>query len=262
MTVTDTGRLAVLEAYYDAAPRPQATTEEVGPFTVFVKTEPAGWPYYARPRLGSDRAISAADVRAVRAHQRQLDVPETIEWVHETTPSLRAACLETGMTVHECPLLVLPEASTAVEQATAVPPVEGSVAVLGPESPELTAVAGAVNAGFAGTDTVQPREGRRQPSLMRQGLLAVVAAYDGHGDVVGGGTHSPRGRTTELTGIAVIPRARRHGLGFAITRALVEDAKARGIETIFLSAQDDAVARIYQRAGFVRVGTACVAEAR
>ena len=134
--------------------------------------------------------------------------------------------------------------------------------MLSPSSPDLAAVSGAVNAGFAGTDTIKPRKPRRQPSLMRRGLLAVVAAYDGHGNVVGGGTHSPRSRTTELTGIAVIPRARRHGLGLAITRALVDDARARGIETIFLSAQDDTVARIYQRAGFVRVGTACVAEAR
>jgi len=30
---------------------------------------------------------------------------------------------------------------------------------------------------------------------------------------------------------------------------------------VFLSAQDDAVARVYERVGFQRVGTACVAEA-
>jgi ribosomal protein S18 acetylase RimI-like enzyme len=67
--------------------------------------------------------------------------------------------------------------------------------------------------------------------------------------------------TTELTGIAVLPRARRRGTGAAITQALVKDAKRRGIATIFLSAQDDAVARVYERVGFTRVGTACIAEA-
>jgi ribosomal protein S18 acetylase RimI-like enzyme len=78
---------------------------------------------------------------------------------------------------------------------------------------------------------------------------------------VGGGTHSPRGSTTELTGIAVLPRARRRGVGAAITLALVEDARRRGMHTIFLSAQDDTVARVYERVGFVRVGTACIAGA-
>ena len=38
------------------------------------------------------------------------------------------------------------------------------------------------------------------------------------------------------------------------------DAVRRGLSTVFLSAQDDAAARIYERVGLVRVGTACVAE--
>ena len=41
----------------------------------------------------------------------------------------------------------------------------------------------------------------------------------------------------------------------------MRDARERGLETVFLSAQDDAVARIYERVGFERVGTACIATA-
>jgi hypothetical protein len=41
--------LAELETYYDTAPRASARTEEVGPFTLFVPTDPDGYPYYARP---------------------------------------------------------------------------------------------------------------------------------------------------------------------------------------------------------------------
>lgn len=77
---------------------------------------------------------------------------------------------------------------------------------------------------------------------------------------VGGGRHSPRGAATELTGIAVLPRARRRGVGAALTATLVTDARAGGIETTLLSAQDDTVARVFERIGFHRVGTACVAE--
>ena len=58
----------------------------------------------------------------------------------------------------------------------------------------------------------------------------------------------------------MLPRARRHGVGAAITAALVADAHDRGVGTVFLSAGDDAVARVYERVGFVRVGTACIAE--
>ena len=51
--------LSTLECYYDAAPRPMATTEEVGTFTVFVRTKPDGWPFDARPTLGYDGPITA-----------------------------------------------------------------------------------------------------------------------------------------------------------------------------------------------------------
>ena len=261
MRVVATDLLADLESYYDAAPRAGATTEQVGPFTLFVASGPAGWPYYARPRLRLAADVTANDVRAVRARQRELDVPESIEWVHQTTPSLLAAARETGMAVRECPLLVLPAGWSPSDRAGTPAAGAGScrIAVLPADSPDLVAVVSAVSAGFAGTDDVQPREPRRQPRLMREGLLAVVGAYDGRGAVVGGGTHSPRGSTTELTGIAVLPRARRRGVGAAITLALVGDARRRGMHTIFLSAQDDSVARVYERVGFVRVGTACIA---
>ena len=125
---------------------------------------------------------------------------------------------------------------------------------------DVGAVVAAVGAGFAGSDEPEVHDAGRVPELLGSGLLAMAGAYDGQG-AVGGGSHSPRGETTELAGIAVIPRARRRGLGAAITEALVADARARGITTVFLSAQDDAVARVYERVGFQRVGTACVAEA-
>lgn len=244
--------LVTIEAYYDAAPRPLATTEEVGPFTLFVKTNPTGWPYYARPQLRRDVPFTAADVKAVLDRQRELEIPQAIEWVHETTPSLLSAARAGGMSVEECPLLVFRAGDSNA--------VTARVVVLSPDSPGLAEVLGVIGAGFQGIDEVAEREIGRQPELMRHSLLSMVAAYDDQGAVVGGGSHSPRGTTTELTGIAVLPRARRRGVGAAITQALVEDAKARGVGTILLSADDDAVARIYERVGFVRIGTACIAE--
>jgi ribosomal protein S18 acetylase RimI-like enzyme len=244
--------LEVLETYYDTAPRANASAEEVGPFTVFVRTDVAGFPYYARPRLGLTDPVTRADVDAARARQRELDLPESIEWVHDTTPSLLAAVRASGLRVELNPLLVLDGPVTAHADGI-------DVRVLGPED-DLDPVVSAVHAGFGDTDEVQPRSARRQVGLMRRGLLAAVAAYDGRGAVVGGGSHGPRGTTTELTGIAVLPAARRRGVGAAITAALAADARERGMTTVFLSAQDEAVSRVYERVGFRRVGTACTAE--
>ena len=251
--ISTAGLLGTLETYYDAAPRPSATTEECGPFTLFLRSDPTGWPFYARPRLGLDDEVAADDVRGTRERQRRLGAPETFEWVHETTPSVVAAARAAGLSVAENPLLVLD--GTVATDATHR--VEG----IGADDPRLPRVLGAVGAGFRGNDTVTPTAPGHRRTLMEAGRLIVVAAFDESGEVVGGGSHGPRGTTTELTGIAVLPRARRQGLGAAITHALVTDAGRRGVDTVFLSAQDDTVARVYERVGFVRVGTACVAAA-
>lgn len=245
-----------LEAYYDAAPRASAQIEEVGPFTLFVKADPSGWPFYARPRLGLDVAYTAADVKGVRERQVELGLPETFEWVHETTPTLLGPAREAGLVVHECPLLVL-----ATHGAGPADSPVATVRRMEPDAAALADVLAAINAGFGETDEVTPSDPQSLRRLMHQGLTVVYGAYDTDGVVVGGGSHSPRGLTTELTGIAVLPRARRRGIGAAIAHALVADARDRGVETVFLSADDDAVARVYERVGFVRVGTACIAEA-
>jgi predicted GNAT family acetyltransferase len=73
------------------------------------------------------------------------------------------------------------------------------------------------------------------------------------------GSHQPVGAVTEIVGVGTLPAARRRGLGAAVTAALVADARARGAELVFLSAGSEAIARVYERLGFVRVGTAGLA---
>ena len=72
------------------------------------------------------------------------------------------------------------------------------------------------------------------------------------------GMHQPVDGVTEVVGVATLPAVRRQGLGGAVTGALVEDALARGVSTVFLSAGSDEIARVYARLGFRRVATACV----
>jgi predicted GNAT family acetyltransferase len=45
----------------------------------------------------------------------------------------------------------------------------------------------------------------------------------------------------------------------AVAGLLAEDALDSGVTTVFCSAASDAVARLYERIGFERVGTACIA---
>ena len=193
--------LSTLETYYDAAPRPLALTEEVGPFTLFLRRDEKGWPFYARPTREHDGPLNALHVEQVRERQRELGVPQALEWVHETTPLLLTAAREAGLHVAECPLLVLPHGATAL----APPQPEGvEVGMLAADSPDLAGVAAAISAAFAGVDQVEQRPPGPMAALIRSGLLAVAAAYDG-GVVVGGGSHGVRGETAELTGIGVLP---------------------------------------------------------
>lgn len=250
MPVTDAALLDEIETYYDTVPRATAGVEEVGPFTLFVADAGVGWPYYARPRLGDDHTFTADDVRRVLARQDELGLPRAIEWVDDVTPSLLPAVVDAGEHAGRFPLLALPE-----ETEVAAP---DSTRVLGPDDPDLPLVVGAVHAAFAGEDEIAARSVGRRPGLIREGHLVEVAAYDGDGRLVGGGSAAPRGTTAELMGIGVPPAHRMAGTGTAITRALVHACREAGVRTVFLSAGNDAAASIYRRVGFRDVGTACI----
>ncbi|GAA0920524.1 GNAT family N-acetyltransferase [Streptomyces thermoalcalitolerans] len=262
-----------LERYYDAVPRSDARVEDFGPLSLFIR-EGQGWPFYARPALGWSGEVSAADVNRVRSRQRELGVPESFEWVAETAPALRAAVEQAGLAVHGHPLMVLgPDVS-----APAVPEVVGGAVVrsVSPDDPVLPSALAVAHLAFAepGTDvgaagltelarTVRDRAGdgsvERMKARIQAGLTCVAAAVT-DGVALCAGQHQPVGAVSEIVGVGTLPTARRRGLAQAVTAALVADARSRGVETVFLSASDDAVARIYARLGFRTVGTALIAE--
>lgn len=137
--------------------------------------------------------------------------------------------------------------------------------------PLLNAIAGVAfgQRGTAiGTDSLEAarRTAKRDPIelALRQERLrlgrSVMAVAAIHGESVGVGSHNPLNGVTELVGVGVLPAYRRRGVGDALTRCLVTDARERGMHTIFLSANDEDVARIYVRVGFRTIATACIAE--
>lgn len=257
-----------LETYYDAVPRSRSSVENIGPFTLFVAS--AGWPFYARPAIDATIEITSDDVRRVLDRQRELNVPQSIEWVDQVTPGLAETIESMGIAVARCPLLVLdgpPRGDT------------GSARVIDAEDIELLVQShAAVSVAFqnAGTETGPAGLAERDAKLeaarsevassvldrMSAGLLrmAVVGIAE-QPDVgaVGGGSYAPVDEVAELAGIGVLPAFRRRGLAAAVTHALAADALTHGVTTVFCSAADDAVARVYGGIGFDRVGTACIA---
>ena len=239
-----------IEAYYDTVPRAAATTEEVGPFTMFLADEGIGWQFYARPRLGGEAVFTADDVRRVLARQDELGVPRAIEWVDQITPSLLPAVSAAGQEAGRYPLLALsPDVDVSAPERTRA---------LAADDADLGLAVGAVHAAFGGEDEVTARPVGKRPELIAQGRLIEVAAYDTGGRLVGGGSAAPRGETAELMGIGVPPAHRTAGVGTAITEALVHGCREAGVRTVFLSAYNDAAASIYRRIGFVDIGTACI----
>jgi GNAT superfamily N-acetyltransferase len=250
--------LEELERYYDAAPRRAARVEEVGPFVLFVR-EGAGWAWYARPRLGITE-FEVDDVVRLRARQRELGVPETLEWVHDTTPQLTPAARAAGLLVHTHPLLVLGEPL----YADAPRGFEVRLVRAG-DHHVATAVA---HVAFGAPGTARGSEGVEQAVATREAreprpvdpVIRTFAAYE-DGEPVSVASHVPIGAITEVVGVGTLPDHRRRGLGAALTAAAVADARATGVETVFLTAGDDEIARVYERLGFKRAATAHTAEA-
>lgn len=264
--------LGVLETFYDAVPRSGARSERIGPLELFVR-EGTGRPDYARPALGAG-LITADDVRAVLARQQELAVPQAFEWVHELAPSLTSAAQAAGLAVEQCPLLVWEATDLAGHGGPSVG--QPQVHLAEPDDPALAAAEAVAAVAFsAGIGTQVGRAGivernvveadadvarlARVRESLRSGHQARVIASDADGPL-GVGGYQRVGEVAEIVGVATLPAARRQGVAAAVTTLLASSALASGCTTVFLSAQDQDVARVYERVGFRRVGTAGLAE--
>lgn len=245
------GRIARIEDYLDAAPRSRATPERVGPFTLFVGTGP--WPYYARPARHGPRAVTATEVAALRARQREIDVPEEIEWQETLAPTLARACREAGMSVHRFRLLALPDPLVP----TQTPPSDTTRIVDADE--DLVPMLAIQQQAFGGSAGVAAVDVDHLRARIRARETVVVVGHR-RGRPVCVGMHQPVGDVTELVGVSTLPAERRHGWATAVMSMLVADAVARGVRTVVLSAASDAVAHIYEGVGFRDVSVVCAAE--
>ncbi|MFI1987983.1 GNAT family N-acetyltransferase [Actinoplanes sp. NPDC020271] len=285
MARADSDHFDRLEQFYDALPRPWARIEEIGSLVLFVR-EGEGWPYYARPRIGSPTP-SAADLITCRARQRELGVPEAFEWVHETTPDLLAVARSAGLDVLLAPLLSLDPQALVPDL-----PVPGAtIRRLDPAAPgfaaDLAASRAVARLAFAAPAYRSPlevaektlviegsgpseRDAAAEHPMTAEAAASIGRMLDG-GDyetvvvespeegIVATGTSQRVGDVAEIAGVATLPSARGRGYASQLTASLARGLLARGAHLIFLSAGDDDVARLYTKVGFRRIGTACIA---
>lgn len=108
-------------------------------------------------------------------------------------------------------------------------------------------------------DAFDPRYGEAWTSSQCMGMLSLpgvwltLASMDGRD--VGFALVRTTGEEAELLLLATRPAARGRGIGGALLRAAMEEARGRGAATLFLEVRsgNDAI-RLYQREGFGKVG--------
>jgi ribosomal protein S18 acetylase RimI-like enzyme len=216
-----------------------------------------------------------ADVRAATALQEDAGLPAALEWFGDRCRGLAGVARSAGLVVEELPLLV------SVDPVEVLLPPEVRLYLVGADDPQLaryqmlaqlafatpagSAPAAVLATGVGGVDRPVPPD-RAPTALLRErvaaGRTVMMVAVD-DGEPVAVGSHQPvavDGReVSEVVGVATLPRFRGRGLGAGITSALVEHARQTA-DLVFLAAGDDDVARVYERVGFARVGTTCLAE--
>jgi ribosomal protein S18 acetylase RimI-like enzyme len=206
----------------------------------------------------------------LRARQVELELPQNIEWVTQTTPFLGEAAHAAGLVVHEYPLLVFKGERVSV---AAPPGVE--IRQVSGDDEDFARAHAVANVGFSVPGTAVGREGATErderagsmtPEVLefmraraRGNLSVTYAAFDETGPI-SVGTHQPVRGVSEIVGVATLPSARRRGIAAALTARLLEDALERGVQLVFMGADSADVARIYERAGFEQIGTSASAE--
>ena len=266
-----------IERYFALAPLPDAQVHTVGSLQVPIGSPE--WPHPARPLPGAEGEVTVADVRAAIALQERSGVPASLEWLGDRCRGLAGVARTAGLTVEELPLLVADDpvevllpAEVRLYLVGADDPKLGlyqrlaELAFATPRGPQLVSAGGRpdgtpdVAFGDPGPAEVPPTEVLRE--RVATGRTVMMVAVD-DGQPVAIGSHQPVDvdgtEVSEVVGVATLPRYRGRGLGAGLTSALVEHARQTA-GLVFLSAGDDDVARVYERAGFARVATTCLAE--
>jgi ribosomal protein S18 acetylase RimI-like enzyme len=260
--------VAELDAYFDAAPRADAEPFDTGAFTLFVGRSPSS--YYARPSLSHDGPITPADLDALEMACGEHGVNLAIEWVREIHPELAEIAASHELEVSSHALMIADSSDVVAAEVEGV-----RLRIIDPEDPALPSSRAVADVSFTFGGTASGFGGPAERDVMARALsagfvehlrdrhrrgLTVTAVGEDERGVLAVGSYQPIGELAEIVAVATLPEARRRGLAGAVTALLARHAREHGVPGLLLSAQDDDVARVYQRVGFRRVGTTHAAE--
>lgn len=259
--------IRALDMYLDAAPRSDARPVETGSFTLFLGEPPAT--YYARPALSHPGPVAEIDLQNLEKACAENAVGLEIEWVHEVHPELAGVAAGYGLTVKTHQLMVAKANDVGGWRVDATRVAGATVRVLGADDPALRSgrAVAHVSFTFGGTSIGVGGVAERAAAMdalpealisylndrARTGLTVTAVAESADG-VLAVGSYQPIGNIAEIVAVATLPAARRQGLAGAVTVALTRHALGKAVHAVFLSAQDDDVARVYGRVGFCRAG--------
>lgn len=95
---------------------------------------------------------------------------------------------------------------------------------------------------------------------LRRGHVYALGHLDG--EPAGTGASLPIGKVSDVVGIATLPEKRGRGVAQVVTTVLLEHLFARGVDTVFLDAEDERAIRLYEKLGFETLGDRVVYEDR
>ncbi|MET9021195.1 GNAT family N-acetyltransferase [Actinopolymorpha sp. NPDC004070] len=140
--------------------------------------------------------------------------------------------------------------SSAYERPAA-PPSGLVIAPAGPGKAELFATVDAEAFG----DPVEQNLAWVRPQLGADGFRSVLALLGGEpvGVATGIRTSGPGGESVGVFGVGVLPRARRRGIGAALTADILDWGFGDGATLAHLNPETEEAARLYARLGFTEV---------
>lgn len=249
---TEADLLRRITRYYTSGAGGDVDVEQIGAFAVvFHRTSDVWYLSYATPvdALADDADEALAAVTA-RFAERERAV--SLEWIEELAPQLADVSVRAGLPEPDIePLLVVDRRDLRI------PAVDGATVriVDGTDESDVRAVRSVAHQTFPEIGPMTDAEVRRIADEIRA-AQRVQVAVDLDGRPVAIGDHSPALGVTEITGVGTLPAYRRRGLAGLVAATLAADAFDRGCDVVYLTAATMDAARVYERVGFRRIGTA------
>jgi len=221
--------------FYDAV--------SVPPFTCFFNPrDPLRYFNYAIPDepAGGDLAGPVGQLRATFRERGRLP---RFEYVEGFAPDLAASLEQAGFELElRAPLMTCP--------VSAIEPSESPGLEIVPASDDLRAYLTVGRRAFGAGDEAEASDAEVEARRERRDVgTALIGLVDGEPVAVAAAT-PPLDGLSEVAGIGVLERARRRGIGGAMTAAAARDAAARGAELVLLAPGSDDAQSVYERVGF------------